>query len=77
MGNSAQLLPPKMAIQFAEMAARGEGVRIGTSDIWEFPQGTSNVVCLIGLGNPTGHVRRDAARAAQLHAALSKAEPSP
>ena len=50
-------LPPKMTLQFAERAKRGEADNYLGDDIYEFFQG-NQVVCLIGLDNPTGHIQK-------------------
>jgi hypothetical protein len=65
------VLPPKTAEQFADRARRGEGLRLSPdSSIYEFAQG-SNVVCLISLDPPIGHIGKDARRANEIRAALS------
>lgn len=48
-------LAPKMALQFAERARRGEADNEVGSNIYEFFQG-NQVVCVIGLDRPTGHI---------------------
>lgn len=75
---SAQMLPPKMTLQFADRAMRGEGHRLTPeSDIYEFPQG-GNVVCIMLMGgNPTGHLVRDPRRAQQLRDAAIASQATP
>ena len=69
------VLPPKTAEQFAARARKMDGcVRIGDS-IYEFAQG-SNVVCLISLNPPQGHVGKDARRATESRTALLAGAPS-
>ena len=63
---SAQMLPPKMAAQFAERVKRGEGHRVSpNSEMYEFPQG-GNVIVLMDINQPFGHVVRDPRRAQAL-----------
>jgi hypothetical protein len=63
-------LSPKTAAQFAERAKRMDGcVRVG-SDAYEWAQG-SNVVCLMFLDHPIGHVGKDARRADEIRATLA------
>lgn len=63
-------LPPKMAQQYANRAARMDGcVRVGNS-IYEFAQG-STVVCLVTLDPPNGHFGKDARRADAIRAELA------
>lgn len=50
-------LPPKMTLQFAELAKRGEADNHVGCDIYEFFQG-NQVVCVIGLTNPVGHIQK-------------------
>lgn len=51
------MLPPKMTLQFAERARRGEAdVHVGC-DIYEFYQG-NQIICIIGLDHPTGHIKK-------------------
>jgi hypothetical protein len=55
--SNAQILPPKMALQYAERARNGEADHTLSGDIYEFYLG-NQVICIIGLDNPTGHVRK-------------------
>lgn len=48
---------PKMLLQFAERALRGEADNNLGGGVYEFYQG-NQVVCVIGLDNPTGHIRK-------------------
>ncbi len=50
-------LPPKMTLQFAERAKRGEADNNVGCGIYEFYQG-NQVVCIIGLDHPTGHIKK-------------------
>lgn len=62
-------LPPKTAEQFAARARKMDGcVRI-SDGIYEFAQG-SNVICLISLDPPIGHMGKDARRATDIRTAL-------
>lgn len=57
--SNAQILPPKMAAQFAERARLGEADRSLGSGCYEFYQPKLNqVIALVGLDPPTGHVRK-------------------
>ena len=56
MGSSAQLLPPKMAAQFAGRAKKGEA-NISTGNTYTFYQGHQEVV-LVSLDPPSGYVRK-------------------
>lgn len=50
-------LPPKMTLQYAERARRGEAdCHIG-KNIFEFFVG-NQVVCIIGLDHPVGHIKK-------------------
>lgn len=64
MAHGIQQLPPKMAQQFADRAKRGEGRHI-SGEIYEFHQG-NNVISLVSLNPPIGHVRRDPQLAKEL-----------
>jgi hypothetical protein len=62
------VLPPKTAEQFAARARKMDGcVRFGSA--YEFAQG-SNVICLISLDPPIGHMGKDVRRAAEIRTAL-------
>jgi hypothetical protein len=50
-------LPPKMTLQFAERAKRGEYDNYVGSNIYEFFQG-NQVICIIGLSHPVGHIQK-------------------
>jgi hypothetical protein len=69
--HTAQMLPPKMAKQFAERARNGEGVKVGTIAV-EFPQ-FGNVVCVMYPDDPEpmGHVTKNPHRADELRAILA------
>lgn len=61
MGSSAQVLPPKMAAHFAQLAKDGKADRRCGSDgqIYEFDQkGSTNVVVLISLNPPDGYIKK-------------------
>lgn len=63
------VLPPKTAEQFAARARKMDGcVRLG-EEVYEFAQG-SNVVCLVSLNPPMGHMGKDARRATEIRTAL-------
>lgn len=64
MRDGIQQLPPKMAQQFADRARRGEGRRI-EGEIYNFHQG-NNVISLVSLNPPIGHVRRNPKLAKEL-----------
>jgi hypothetical protein len=55
--SNAQLLPPKMTLQYAERARRGEADRDHGGGVFEFYVG-NQVICIIGPDHPTGHVRK-------------------
>lgn len=59
-----QELPPKMAAAFAERAKAGEGLHVG-AHCYDFVQG-NNVVTLVSLDPPIGHVSRDPAQAKKI-----------
>ena len=78
--HTAQMIPPKMAAQFAERARNGEGVPVGDVAV-EFPQHGS-VVCIMYPHDERamGHITKNARRADELRAILAdrKAkEPTP
>jgi len=50
-------IAPKMMLQFAERARRGEADNHVGSNIYEFYQG-NQVICIIGLDHPAGHIRK-------------------
>jgi len=50
-------IAPKMLLQFAERARRGEADNYVGSNIHEFYQG-NQVVCIIGIDHPVGHIRK-------------------
>lgn len=50
-------LPPKMTLQFAERAKRGDYDNYVGSNIYQFFQG-NQIVTLIGLKHPTGHIKK-------------------
>lgn len=64
MAHGIQQLPPKMAQQFADRAKRGEGRHIG-AQCYQFHQG-SNVIALVSLDPPQGHIKRDPRLAQEL-----------
>jgi len=55
--SNAQLLPPKMALQYAERARKGEADRDHGGGVYEFYLG-NQVICIIGPDHPTGHTRK-------------------
>lgn len=79
--HTAQLLPPKIAAQFAERARRGEGVPVGDVAV-EFPQ-FGNVICIMYPNDERamGHMTRNPRRADELRQILAArhpvSEPSP
>jgi hypothetical protein len=69
--HTAQMLPPKMATQFAERARNGEGVPVGDIAV-EFPQHGS-VVCVMYPHDDRvmGHITRNPRRADELRAIIA------
>lgn len=57
MGNSAQMLPPKMAQQFAELAKDGKADKVLGGNLYLFWRGTQEI-CLVSLDPPQGHVSK-------------------
>ena len=55
--SNAQILPPKMTTQYADRARRGEADADHGGGVYEFYLG-NQVICIIGLDHPTGHVRK-------------------
>lgn len=53
---NVQLLPPKMAQEYANKAKNGEGVKLSSS-CFEFLVGRQEV-CLVSIDPPIGHVRK-------------------
>lgn len=70
--HTAQLLPPKMAAQFAERARKGEGVPVGDVAV-EFPQHGS-VVCVMYPNDERamGHITRNPKRADELRRIIAE-----
>ncbi len=69
--HTVQLLPPKMAAQFAARARNGEGVPVGEVAV-EFPQHGS-VVCVMFPNDDRamGHITKNPRRADELRAILA------
>lgn len=75
--HTAQMLPPKMAAQFAARARAGEGVKVGAVAV-EFPQHGS-VVCIMYPDDERamGHITKNPHRADELRAIIAaRGEPA-
>lgn len=56
IGNTAQVLPPKMAAQFAQLAKDGKADN-QTSSTYVFYRGNQEI-CLVTLNPPSGYVAK-------------------
>lgn len=62
---NVQALPPKMTLQYAERARRGDyEFKIG-KDIFIWFVGNQQV-CVIGLNVPTGHIKKMSAKEVEM-----------
>lgn len=75
MSSAIQKLPPKVAAQFAQKALRGEGIKVGNGEIYEFAQG-NNVICLMSVTNPFGHLYRSPTRAGEIRKIIKDRSPA-